>query len=53
MESCSVISFFFKAEASYDDFFKKLKITIDIGEIWLRCKSYTIVNLVATALGKK
>ena len=43
---------FSKAVATPNDFFKKLKITIEIGEICSRFRSYTLVNLVATALEK-
>ena len=46
-----VYSFFSKAVATFNDF-KKLKITIEISEICLRFRSCTLVNLVATALGK-
>ena len=41
-----------KAVATSNDFFKNLKITIEISEICLRFRSYTLVNLVATALEK-
>ena len=46
------IHFFAKALATSNDFFKNLKITIEISEISLRFRSCTLVNLVATALGK-
>ena len=45
-------SVFSKAVATSNDFFKKLKTTIEISEICLRFRSYTLVNLVATALEK-
>ena len=47
-----VYSFFSKAVATSNDFFKNLKITIEISEICLRFTSCTLVNLVATALEK-
>ena len=47
-----VYSFFSKAVATSNDFFKNLKITIEISEICLRFRSCTLVNLVATALEK-
>ena len=45
-----VCSFFSKAVATSNDFFKKLKITIEIIEICFRFRSSKLVNLVATAL---
>ena len=47
-----VYSFLSKAVATSNDFFKNLKITIEISEICLRFRSCTLVNLVATALEK-
>ena len=41
-----------KAVATSNDFFKNMKITIEISEICLRFRSCTLVNLVATALEK-
>ena len=52
MRNQVVYSFFSKAVATSNDFFKNLKITIEISEICLRFRSCTLVNLVATALEK-
>ena len=48
----TIYSVFSKAVATSNDFFKNLKITIEIGEIYSRFRSQTLVNLVATALEK-
>ena len=48
-----VYSFFSKDVATSNDFFKNMKITIEISEICLRFSTNsTLVNLVATALEK-
>ena len=52
MRSHVVYSVSSKAVATSSDFFKKLKTAIEISEISLRFRSYTLVNLVATALEK-
>ena len=52
MRNHVLYSFFPKAVATSNDFFKNLKITIEMSEICLRFRSYTLVNLVATALEK-
>ena len=52
MRNHVVYSFFPKAVATSNDFFKNLKITIEISEICSRFRSYTFMKLVATALEK-
>ena len=47
-----VYSFFPKAVATSNDFFKNLKITIEICEIYYIFRLCTLVDLEATALGK-
>ena len=47
-----VYSFFSKAVATSNDFFKNLKIAIEISKICLKFRSSILVNLVATALEK-
>ena len=44
------ISLIYKAVASYNLLFKKLGITLKLGEIWVRLGSKTMVNLEVTAL---
>ena len=52
MENHWIYSVFSKAVATANDFFKNVKITIEISKIYSKFRSYTLVNLVATALEK-